>query len=65
VACGAYGNVGRTDAIHGFTCTEELDPGLRAAALGWVAQGARLVGGCCGTGPAHIAALCAALAARR
>jgi S-methylmethionine-dependent homocysteine/selenocysteine methylase len=63
--CGAYGNVGRTDAIHGFTCTEELDPdGYALRALGWVGQGARIVGGCCGTGPAHIAALQKALRAK-
>jgi S-methylmethionine-dependent homocysteine/selenocysteine methylase len=29
----------------------------RTAARGWVRDGARLVGGCCGTGPALIAAL--------
>jgi homocysteine S-methyltransferase len=27
---------------------------LARAALGWVAQGARIVGGCCGVGPEHI-----------
>jgi S-methylmethionine-dependent homocysteine/selenocysteine methylase len=66
VPCGAYGNIGRTDAIHGFTCTEELDPeGYATRALGWIDQGAGLVGGCCGTGPAHIARLRQALDARR
>ncbi len=30
---------------------------LTALALGWVGAGARLLGGCCGAGPAHIAAL--------
>lgn len=36
----------------------ELDPEAFAdAALRWVAQGARIVGGCCGIGPEHIAAL--------
>ena len=30
-----------------------------AAARAWVAAGATLIGGCCGTGPAHIAALAA------
>ena len=38
-------------------------------AKGWVADGARLLGGCCGTGPEHIEALAAAheelMAARR
>lgn len=32
-------------------------------ALGWVAQGATIVGGCCEVGPAHISALAAALRA--
>lgn len=31
------------------------------AALGWIGQGARIVGGCCGIGPEHIAALRAAV----
>jgi homocysteine S-methyltransferase len=30
-----------------------------AAAEGWIEIGARIVGGCCGTTPAHIAALAA------
>lgn len=58
VPCGAYGNVGRTDSIQGFTCTDDFDPESYAAvAIGWLDQGARIVGGCCGTGPAHVAAL--------
>lgn len=65
VVCGAYGNIGITDDIQGFTCTEDLDAKEYAAkAIGWVNQGARLVGGCCGTGPEHIAALRRALDAR-
>ncbi|NCO21178.1 MAG: homocysteine S-methyltransferase, partial [Rhodobacterales bacterium] len=32
-------------------------------AMGWIAQGATLVGGCCETGPAHIAALAHAIRA--
>jgi homocysteine S-methyltransferase len=43
-----------TDASGGF------DP---AAAAGWRAYGVEWLGGCCGTGPADIAALSAALAA--
>jgi len=36
----------------------EIEPAAFAeAALGWVGQGARIVGGCCGLGPTHIAAL--------
>ena len=30
-------------------------------AMGWVAQGATIVGGCCDVGPAHITALATAL----
>ena len=40
----------------------EIEPAAFAdAALGWVSQGARIVGGCCGR-PAHIAALAGRLA---
>jgi len=40
----------------------ELDPAaLAAAAKGWVACGVRVVGGCCGLGPEHIAAVAAAV----
>jgi homocysteine S-methyltransferase len=34
---------------------------LVTEALGWVAAGARLIGGCCGTGPEHIEALRSAM----
>ena len=58
VPCGAYGNVGKTDAIEGFRCTGEFDAeAYAAAAMGWVEQGAWFIGGCCGTGPEHIAAV--------
>ena len=58
VPCGAYGNVGKTDAIEGFHCTGEFDAeAYAAAAMGWVEQGAWFIGGCCGTGPEHIAAM--------
>jgi S-methylmethionine-dependent homocysteine/selenocysteine methylase len=41
-----------------------LDPeGFAAAALGWGRRGARILGGCCGTGPDHIAALARHVAA--
>jgi S-methylmethionine-dependent homocysteine/selenocysteine methylase len=65
VLCGAYGNVGKTDAIVGFRCTGEFDADAYAqVAMGWVAQGAGLIGGCCGTGPEHIAAVRKRLAVR-
>lgn len=45
---GVYPELGEDDA----------DPGtFVASAVRWVTQGARLIGGCCGTGPEHIAAL--------
>ncbi|MCX7807738.1 MAG: homocysteine S-methyltransferase family protein [Deltaproteobacteria bacterium] len=39
--------------------------GGSTAKLAWAALGARLVGGCCGTTPAHVAAVAAALASYR
>jgi S-methylmethionine-dependent homocysteine/selenocysteine methylase len=42
---------------------DDLDPEHYAEhARGWRAKGARILGGCCGTGPAHIARLKAAFA---
>jgi S-methylmethionine-dependent homocysteine/selenocysteine methylase len=57
----AYPNSGEgwDAAGRGWTGTPGVDP---AAVPGWVAAGARLVGGCCRVGPAHIAAISAALA---
>jgi len=46
---------GTVDALES---RNDLDPAAYAGhALGWVGQGATLVGGCCEVGPAHIAAL--------
>jgi len=59
---GVYANDGRTWSDmcwHG----ERISPEAYAAeARTWRDAGARIVGGCCGTGPEHIAALAAALA---
>jgi len=45
---GAYANI----------LSEEDSPALYAREAGeWLARGARIVGGCCGTGPAHIEAI--------
>ncbi len=42
----------------------EVEPAaLAAAACDWVRRGVRVVGGCCGLGPAHIAAVAAAVTA--
>lgn len=55
---GLYANIGHTDAVTGWTLTEDVSPLEYARrASGWLHQGANLVGGCCGTTPAHIAAL--------
>jgi len=55
---GLYANIGHTDDITGWTNTADVSPLAYAQlAAGWLAQGARLIGGCCGTTPAHIAAL--------
>jgi S-methylmethionine-dependent homocysteine/selenocysteine methylase len=55
---GAYANLGAPDDESGFRRSESLSPrGFAAAAAVWVAAGARLVGGCCGTTPAHIEAI--------
>jgi S-methylmethionine-dependent homocysteine/selenocysteine methylase len=49
------------DALH---ARHDLTPEKYAEfAMGWVAQGATIVGGCCEVGPAHIAALAQALRA--
>jgi homocysteine S-methyltransferase len=59
---GLYANIGHTNDIDGWTSTADVSP-LEYARLagGWLKQGASLVGGCCGTTPAHIAALRAIL----
>ena len=54
----AYGNLGLPAGDHGWAFSEELSPSEYAGlARDWLARGARMVGGCCGTTPAHTAAL--------
>ncbi|HEU4616930.1 MAG TPA: homocysteine S-methyltransferase family protein [Gammaproteobacteria bacterium] len=51
---GAYPEIGDASA----RAAREASPdGLAELALKWTAAGARILGGCCGTTPAHIAAL--------
>jgi S-methylmethionine-dependent homocysteine/selenocysteine methylase len=55
---GVYANAGRPDDQIGWQSSAE--PGADTYALfamQWVDAGATLLGGCCGTGPAHIASL--------
>jgi S-methylmethionine-dependent homocysteine/selenocysteine methylase len=55
---GLYANVGHADDQVGWTLTDDVLPAAYAQhALQWVQHGAAIVGGCCGTTPAHIAAL--------
>ncbi|HEY8155505.1 MAG TPA: homocysteine S-methyltransferase family protein [Myxococcota bacterium] len=55
---GVYANLGAPDDATGFRRSRSVSPRqFAAAAAEWVAAGARLVGGCCGTTPAHIAAI--------
>src|SRR5262245_46292201 len=54
----AYGNLGLPDDTRGWAFTEELTPEEYAEhARTWLAAGTRVVGGCCGTTPAHSRAL--------
>jgi S-methylmethionine-dependent homocysteine/selenocysteine methylase len=55
---GLYANIGHTEDIAEWTNTADVSPLEYARqAARWLEQGARLIGGCCGTTPAHIAAL--------
>jgi S-methylmethionine-dependent homocysteine/selenocysteine methylase len=49
--------------VHELEAREDLGPDAYAEfAMGWVRNGASIVGGCCEVGPAHIARLCDRLA---
>ncbi len=55
---GGYGNVGHADEEGGWVNTDAVDPkaySLHAAT--WLDAGARIIGSCCGTTPAHTKAL--------
>jgi S-methylmethionine-dependent homocysteine/selenocysteine methylase len=58
VPFGAYANAGSESEGIGWSADPEEGARLyEDLARGWIAAGATLVGGCCGTGPAHIARL--------
>ena len=62
----AYGNTGLPVDEQAGHFAEPIEPaGYAEAGLSWVALGARLVGGCCGTRAEHVAALAARLRASR
>jgi len=53
-----YANLGAPVDTDGSRRSEECDPERFAArAAGWIGAGAGIIGGCCGTTPAHVAAL--------
>ncbi|HZY43733.1 MAG TPA: homocysteine S-methyltransferase family protein [Anaerolineae bacterium] len=55
---GLYANVGHTDAEVGWALTDDVEPEAYARrARDWIDRGAKIVGGCCGTTPKHIAAI--------
>ncbi|MEM7310749.1 MAG: homocysteine S-methyltransferase family protein [Planctomycetota bacterium] len=62
VAVGCYANAGHVDDRLGWTSAPGAPERYAELAAGWVEDGATIVGGCCGTGPAHVAALSARLA---
>ena len=46
------------DTVDTLATRDDLDPnGYAEHAMSWVGQGASIIGGCCGVGPAHIAEL--------
>ncbi len=62
---GAYPHAGRF-VMPNWQFTDEISPeDFAKQAEGWVAIGARVVGGCCGIGPEHISAVAGRLTAKR
>lgn len=57
VPFGAYANAGAPDDRMGWRSTPDAPDRYADIAEQWVRAGASIVGSCCGTGPAHIAAL--------
>jgi S-methylmethionine-dependent homocysteine/selenocysteine methylase len=57
VPFGAYPHIGRFDPPEWMFTTEYPPTRYREEAAGWRQQGARILGGCCGTTPDHIATL--------
>lgn len=58
VPFGVYANAGGRDEGLGWDAAPEAAADAYAElAEGWVASGATVVGGCCGTGPAHVRAV--------
>lgn len=62
VPVGAYANAGHIDDKMGWASIPGAPEAYADLARRWYDQGARLIGGCCGTSPAHVAAIAAELA---
>lgn len=58
---GAYANSGQPDGTFGFAPSPLAADTYAASAASWLARGARMIGGCCGTSVEHIARLRALL----
>lgn len=58
IPCGAYANTASRESAGRWIETPAADPAAYADhAAGWIAVGAALIGGCCGTTPEHTAQL--------
>ncbi len=58
----AYGHINNPRPIQGWSYCEHLTPGRYAAHVErWLRSGVRIVGGCCGTTPAHVRAVAEAV----
>ncbi len=55
--CGLYPHIGRFDPPEWYFTDEYPPPRLLDEARRWREMGARVIGGCCGTTPDHIAAI--------
>lgn len=65
VAFGAYANAGSIEDGVGWGAEGDAVARYALLATTWIEAGATVVGGCCGTGPAHIGALVRTLAIQR
>jgi S-methylmethionine-dependent homocysteine/selenocysteine methylase len=62
IPIGVYANTGHVDPVKGWSTEDRIDPERYAElAARWFEAGASIIGGCCGTTPAHIAALATTL----
>ena len=63
VRISAYANIGKAGPTGDWICTDAVDPEIYAQyAARWIAAGATIIGGCCGTRPETIRSLAQRLA---